>query len=181
MTLIFSKSSFSEDNLDKRLINEVGENVGVELGKVFSKDLIVFIAFGLDCPIMRTHLPILKDIILRYSDKNVSFMLINAVKNSDAKSILEFKKNYELGFPIYNDAENSLLKTLRFTTLSQAVIYQRSTQSVIYSGAISNQFTFDLSRKVATKKYLENALDSALANKKIKVPSSKIFGCSITL
>lgn len=166
--------------IDNIMIKEVGHQDFKSIKSVINTDFIVFIAFGTDCPIFKSQIPNLKKIIPAYTDKKVSFLLINSIKNASDENLLSFKKDYSLDFPIYFLNDSNLLKKLKFTTLSQAVFYQRSTDKILYSGAINNQFTFDLVREKATKNYLTDALDSALSGKKIREDKSKIFGCAIT-
>lgn len=143
-------------------------------------DLIVLIAFGINCPIFRKYIPTINALNKKYSKKGVTFLLVNAVKNSKNLEINKMIKEFEVALPVYQDSSMQLLKSLAFSTLSEVAFIRLSTNEILYKGAINNQMTFDFTRNTATNNYLIDAMESEFNKKEIKVKSALAFGCAIT-
>jgi hypothetical protein len=160
------------------ILAETGETKKVK--DLFVDDLAVFVAFGSECPILRNHIPNLHSLIQKYEASNIRFIFLDGVKSETPTQILEFKKHYKINFPIYLIKSSDVLKELGLKVLSQVAVYSIKKNKILYSGAINNQFSFDLNREKATENYLINALDAILKGKVVKQPTSRIFGCFIT-
>lgn len=150
------------------------------LASLAHNDLIVLVAFGSECPILRKHIPQLNALHEKFEGEKVKMIMVNTIKTQSKEILQEEIKNYALNAEIYQDSDPSLLKQLKFSTFSEAVLLNLSKNKVLYQGSINNQFTFDLSRPQPTKNFLADAVNSALAGKKIKIKSDDPFGCSIT-
>jgi hypothetical protein len=149
---------------------------------IAKSDLIVLIAYGNECPILRKFVPAINNMFAHYDAKKVSFFLINTISSSgDAdKTINAELKKFKLKAPVFLDDKNPLLKELGFSTFSESAVINLTTNEVIYKGAINNQFTFDLTRDVPTENYLIDAIEHGLAHTKPKVSQAKAIGCEIT-
>lgn len=169
---------FAQDLMNSE-IRLIENNKFEKINTSFKNDLIVFVAFGVACPIFRNQIPNLQTIITRFNEKKVDFIILNAVKNSSLEELNEFRKRYHFNLPVYELKDFNLLRELKLSTLSQVILYSKKS-GVLYSGAINNQFTFDLARPSATEHYLSDALTQALAGKKITKNRSRFFGCAIT-
>lgn len=165
----------SEYKLRDNLSTEI-----VSLQSMAKSDLVVLVAYGVECPILGKHVPTIKHLISNYETKGINFIFINSIKRSPEQEISDALKNFDLNVHVYHDNEGTMLKTLGFSTLSEVALIRLSTNEVLYRGAINNQFTLDLSRKIATKNYLQDAIDSAIKKEKITINNIKPFGCEIT-
>ncbi len=180
LLLIFSSSAFSGEKISEAVLREIGGTKKVMLKDIAKGDLVVLVAYGLECPILRKHTPVLRAMVEKYSKKNVSFIFINAIKSSTDDEILANNKDYFVGNTVYEGKQPPLLKELNFTVLSEVAVVKLSSNEVLYKGSINNQMTFDVTREKATQHYLDDALNSALSNKKLSLTKTKTFGCDIT-
>lgn len=175
-----SYSLFAKERIEEATLRDLSNNKKMTVKSIAKSDLTVLVAYGLECPILRKHTPTLKSLVEKFEKKNVSFIFINAIKSSTDEEILVNNKEFNVGANVYEDRNPSLLKELKFTTLSEVALIKLSTNEVLYKGSINNQMTFDVTREKATDNYLEEALNSALSNKKISKVKTKTFGCEIT-
>ncbi|MBC7430349.1 MAG: hypothetical protein H7336_17175, partial [Bacteriovorax sp.] len=151
----------------------------ISLPSMAKNDLIVLIAYGEGCPIIRKYVPTLNQTAKDYQGK-ATFLMINAVKSKSNSEIIIDKKNQGIELELYQDSHPSSLQKLGFKTLSEVVLIKKSTQEILYKGAVDNQFTFDLTRPKATEHYLIDALNNSIAGKKVKIKTSRVYGCAIT-
>lgn len=181
--LLLSLLSFNlsaAEKISETVLRDISTGNKTAVKDLAKSDLVVLVAYGLECPILRKHTPVLRAMVERYGKKNISFIFINAIKSSTDKEILENNKEYNVGSTIYEDRTPPLLKELNFSVLSEVALVRLSTNEVLYKGSINNQMTFDVTREKATENYLDDALNSVLAKKKIAVAKTKTFGCEIT-
>lgn len=143
-------------------------------------DLIIIVAYGTECPILRKHTSTLKKMIPELSKNNIPVYFVNLIKHTSDQELLENLKSYDVGGDVYSPKNSAQLKELGMTVLSEAALIRLSTNEVLYKGAINNQITLDLTRPVATEHYLQEAVTSVLSKNPVKVKSTKTFGCEIT-
>jgi len=133
-----------------------------------------------ECPILRKHAPYLKSLIQDFQNKDVSFILINAVKDVDDKTLINELNSYDLKADLYKDSEPSTLKRLNFKMLSEVVLLKKADQSILYQGSLNDRLTFDLTKPKADQHYLKDAILQSVNNKPVKVKKTPVFGCEIS-
>lgn len=122
------------------------------------------------CPISRKYIPSLARLEKEYSAKGVAFLFINptATDKPDARA---FAGRY-----IH---DNGKLTSVFAATSTTEVFILDSKRTVIYRGAIDDQYGAGYSRDEPRNRYLAVALDEALAGKMPITSATEAPGCSL--
>ena len=145
-----------------------------------SKKFLVVIAHGIECPVMRKNLQTFNDLYSKFSDR-VSFVMVNGVKNEGIDTIKQESLDYKIQIPLVKDVDQKILKALDIGILSSTALIDLETNKILYTGAVDDRVNLDVAKPEAKKRYLEEALESALAGKKIKTQKTKAYGCKILI
>lgn len=170
----------SADELKNVRLRTISSDQWQTLADIARNDLVLIIAYGSECPILRKHTPELNNIIEKYGTNKIHVVVVNTVKNLSDERLAEEKTDYAVKAPVYQAENLAFMQKLGLTTLSEVALISVSKSEVLYRGAINNQFTLDLSREKPTENYLRDAIESAMKNKKIKTKTTKAFGCEIS-
>ncbi|MFN7875617.1 MAG: redoxin family protein [Pirellula sp.] len=130
------------------------------------------------CPLSKKYLPTLVDLHREYAQRGVRFILVNSVatdKVSDMQSAAaRFGSNVEYIF----DKESAFTSHMSETTTTDAFIIDRS-HTLVYHGAIDDQYGFGYSIDKPRYTYLRDALDATLDQRAILVSATAAPGCLI--
>lgn len=151
-----------------------------KINDLTKSDLVIIVAYGIECPILRKHTTTFKKMIPELSKNNIPVFFLNLIKHTTNDELIENSKSYDIGGDIYSPKSSAQLKELGFTVLSETALVRLSTNEILYKGAVNNQITLDLTRPSPTEHYLSDAVKSTLAKNPVKTKSTKTFGCEIT-
>lgn len=139
-------------------------------------ELTVIAFTSTSCPLSKKYLPTLVELHREYAQRGVRFILVNSVatdKVSDMQSAAKrFGSNVEYNF----DKESTFASHMSATTTTDAFIIDRS-HTLIYHGAIDDQYGFGYSIDKPRYTYLRDALDASLAQRAIMVSATAAPGC----
>ena len=138
---------------------------------------VVLIFSSTGCPIVQKSIPKLKALRDEFGTKGVVFWLINSNAQDDSTSIKEEAGDFKIDLPILIDQSQSVARLLGATRTAEAVCIQTKSWTVFYRGAIDDQFGYGTEKRRASHTYLENALTSFLAGKKIAPARTEVKGC----
>lgn len=135
---------------------------------------IVIIFIATQCPVSNAYNSRMEKIYEEYKNKGIAFIGINSNKQESSEEIKEHAKKNNLNFIILKDEKNIVADKFNASVTPEVFILS-SNFDILYHGRI------DDSRKEDEVKGhdLKNALDEILANKKVSVPETKAFGCTI--
>lgn len=149
---------------------------------VSGNSVIVVVAHGADCPIMRKNAE--SFLALKKSYPQVSFIFVNGNPRDDSQIITKDEAEYFNGAHIWRNRDQNVLKALDLKTVGQAVVIVPTKKledwPIVFSGGISDRVNFDISLPQAKQNFLRAAIDSGLAKSDVKVPRAPVFGCAIT-
>jgi peroxiredoxin len=131
------------------------------------------------CWITRKSAPAMRALRAAYKAKGVEFLMINASRQDRAKSVAEEAAAYGLDMPILLDADQAVSAALGFTRAPEAVVLLPRDWSIVYRGAIDDRLGFGVEKPKATRRFLADALDDALAGREARVASAETLGCLI--
>lgn len=102
----------------------------------------------------------------------------------DRKTIRAETLQYAFGTPplppILRDEHQLVSRAFGVERTCEAVAIDTKTSTVIYRGAVDDQFTEGAKRPRATQNYLHDALTAFLAGRPVEQASTKVHGCLIT-
>ncbi len=136
--------------------------------------MLVFL--GTDCPIGNLYVPRLIELNRDYHNKGVVFLGINSNAHETEQDLAKYVRETGIDFPVLKDQQNKV---------SDSILVERTCETLVldgfgrirYRGAIDDQYLQGKSKDHPEQMYLRDALDALLANRPIKVPATRVFGC----
>lgn len=150
-----------------------------ELYRAGGKVAVLFFT-GTGCPIARKSAPKLRDLRNRWGDRGVSFWMINTFAEDTAEEARQ--EAGELGlwnFPYLRDPDQGVALALGVQRTAEVVAIETKTWTVVYQGAIDNQYAEGTERPAADQRYLAIALEEFLAGNPVSEPRTAARGCRI--
>jgi thiol-disulfide isomerase/thioredoxin len=142
------------------------------LGDSAAKKLLVVAVTNTTCPVSKKFAPTLASLEKDYAAKGVAFLFVNPTKAD--KPTNPFQGRY------VHDTNGQLAATLGFTSTTEVVVLD-SARTVVYRGAVDDQYGVGYQLDAPKTHFLKNALDSLLAEKKPDVQATTAPGCSLDL
>ena len=143
------------------------------------KALVVAVTSS-SCPISKKYLPTLAKLEKDYGSKGVGFLLLNPIATDSAEDIAKQLTAAEFKGPYFHDKNGSHTKTLGLTTTTEVFVIDPS-RTIVYRGAIDDQYGIGYSIDAPKRTYLKDALDAVMAGKEPAVRATTAPGCSLDL
>lgn len=138
----------------------------------FKDAKLTVVAFtSTSCPISKKYAPSLARIEKDYTPKGVAFLFVNATA-TDKPDVSGFSSRY------VHDTDGRLTAALGGTATTEVVVLD-SARTVLYRGAIDDQYGLGYALDAPRTKYLVPALDEALAGKPPVITATEAPGCSL--
>jgi peroxiredoxin len=139
--------------------------------------VVVFTSTG--CPIVQKSVPKLKALRDKFAARGVVFWLINSTVEDDAASVGQEAREFGIDLPILLDHSQSVARSLGATRTAEAFCIETRSWTIVYRGAIDDQFGYGTEKTRPTHSYLENSLNKFLAGKRIEPARTDAKGCRI--
>ncbi|MBU6210029.1 MAG: redoxin family protein [Planctomycetes bacterium] len=140
--------------------------------------LTVVALTSVTCPLCRKFGPSLARIESAFADRGVKVVVVN-VSGLDAVDIMR-KQVADLGFKgLYlNDGDGLIASALGARTTTEVFVIDAG-NTLVYRGAVSDQYGVDFTLDAPRHRFLESALESALAGKVPDLQAIASPGCAI--
>ncbi|QEL19115.1 redoxin family protein [Limnoglobus roseus] len=142
------------------------------LGDFGKQKYLVVAVTSSSCPLSKKFAPTLAKLEEEYGKKDVAFLFVNATKTDKPASA--FKG------PYVHDADGKLAAALGFTSTSEVVVLDAA-RTVVYRGAVDDQYGLGYSLDAPKHLYLKPTLDALLAGKPPEVAATTAPGCALDL
>lgn len=161
---------------------ELTDHMGVThaLDEYADQDFIVMYIHGSGCPIARLSVPTFLSIRDDYTDRNVSFLMLNSFIQDDLTRIRKEAEDFNIDFPILKDADQSVARSLGVERTAEVFIVDPRTREVLFRGPIDDSLGYETQRTSTNHNYLRDALDTVMAGGTVNmndIPDSK--GCLV--
>ena len=142
-----------------------------------SKDHLTVVAFtSTSCPISKKYLPTLVALNQDFAPRGVRFVLVNCVATDEAAEMKTASARFATGVEYASDKDSALAAHLGATSTTDVFVFDRS-HTVIYHGAIDDQYGFGYSVDAPRHNYLRDALEAALDQRPILVSATAAPVC----
>ncbi len=133
---------------------------------------------SITCPLCRKFGPSLARVEAAYRERGVKFVFVN-VSGTDSTADMR-KQVADLGFKgLYlDDAEQRIAARLDAHTTTEVFVVDAG-NTLVYRGAVSDQYGVGFSRDEPRHRFLEDALDAVLAARKPAIGATSSPGCAI--
>ncbi len=130
------------------------------------------------CPLTKKYASTLAALEEKYSKHGVRFVFVNPNKADDEKAIRSEIKHHGLDGEYVHDKDGRVTASLGAKTTTEVfVLDARST--LVYRGAVDDQYGFGYQTDAPKNTFLINALDAVLAGNTPKVEATTAPGCAL--
>ena len=147
----------------------------------FAKQRATVIAMtSTSCPLSKKYLPTLVHLAETYSGREVTWVLVNP-RATDKPADMQPAATSLGGKALYvHDPKGTLAQAVGAVTTADVIVLDAA-RTVVYHGAIDDQYGQGYAVDAPRHRYLANALDSLLANNLPLVAATSAPGCALDL
>jgi thiol-disulfide isomerase/thioredoxin len=176
LLLIISIKCYSQNSLFEFKLANI-QNKIISFSDLKKYKAIAFVFLLSDCPASQDYTLTLNELYLKYKDNNIAFVGIFPGKFSTDEELLKFQKLYKVTFPLFKDPDFVFTKWLE-AKIVPACFLLNNIGEIVYKGRI-NDWLFALGKKrmQITQNNLEDALNSIVKNKTLKIRETAPIGC----
>lgn len=142
--------------------------------------LTVIALTSVTCPLCKKFAPSLARIESAYAGKGVKFVYVNVSGEDSANDMRGQVKDQGFKGLYLNDKSQSIVAMLGAKTTTEVFVVDAG-NTLVYRGAVSDQYGVGFSHNAPRQRFLENALDAVLAGKQPDTTATSSPGCAIEL
>lgn len=157
-------------------LQPVGKGPAANLHSLCGEKATVLALVSPSCPVSKRYLPVLRRMEEQYADKGIRFIFIAAssADTDDDLAACAFKSS------VMRDHDGSLLRALSAHTTAEVFVLD-ARRTVIYRGAIDDQYGIGYSLDAPKHPFLAWALERALAGERPLVAATEAPACALEL
>ena len=141
----------------------------------------VVIAFtNTTCPLCKKYAPTLAALEKQFADQQVAFVFVNATSNEKPEAIRAAIASHGWSGSYVQDTGGAIARALGATHTTDAFVID-ARRTLVYRGAVDDQYGFGYSKEAPRAKYLAAALDAALASDRPDIAATSAPGCPLEL
>ncbi len=141
--------------------------------------IVVLEWLNYECPFSRYHhekANTMVELADKYKDKNVVWLAINSTSHLITEKNKEFAEKNNISYPILDDRSGKVGRAYKARTTPHMFIINAKGM-IVFDGAIDNSPLGR--RKKGVINYVDKALGELTSGKKISVPRTKPYGCTV--
>lgn len=144
-----------------------------------AKDGVAVIAMtGTGCPLCKKYAPTLAAIEDEYRRQGVRFVFVNPNKSEQGPRCHDAVSQHGFDGPYVSDPDSRICRALQADTTTEVFVVD-SSRTLVYRGAVNDQYGFAYASDAPTETFLEDALDAVLADKHPDVSATTSPGCEL--
>ena len=148
------------------------------LASVGDAKALVFAMTSTSCPISRKYLPTLAALIKNPDFKEVRWICINPIATDSQEDMLAAAKTLGPHVIYVHDREGLLSQAIDTRTTADAIVFD-SARTVLYHGAIDDQYGLGYSLESPRHHYLSNAISAVMTQRRPEPAATVAPGCAI--
>jgi peroxiredoxin len=152
----------------------------VSLSKIMGKNGLVIAMTNTSCPLCKKYAPTLSKLQETLTSKGLGMLLLNPTQNEKLADIRAIVQTHKLQSPYVHDADGSFCKTLATTSTAEVFLLDRQ-RTIVYRGAVDDQYGLGYSHDQAKRTYLLDAITALLAGKVPEPTATTAPGCELDL
>lgn len=169
-------------------VGELVPDVALTLADGTSKTLsalagkrgLLVVARSETCPVGRRYGVVLAGIEGEAAKAGVNVVYVNVQKGADDAIAASAAKDYGFAAPYAIDATRAAATALRLRSTTEVLLLDAA-RTVVYRGAVDDQFAVGLMRDAARETWLRDALKALAAGKRPPVEATTAPGCALDL
>jgi thiol-disulfide isomerase/thioredoxin/Ca2+-binding EF-hand superfamily protein len=149
-----------------------------ELGDFADQKAVVVAMTGTRCPICLKYAPTLAALEKRYRDRGVAFVFVNPNESEEIDRLQQAIETHGFRGPYVRDGNKKLPGVLGAVSTTDVFILDAA-RTLVYRGAVDDQYGFGYSLDAPQNNYLVDALDAVLAGRQPKIAATSAPGCEL--
>jgi len=146
---------------------------------VFKGAPAVAIAFtSTSCPVTKRYLPTLAALEKEFSARGVKFVFVNPIATDSAGDVTAAISSAGLTGPYMRDTKGRIRDAFGARSTAEVFVLDAA-RTVVYRGAIDDQYGIGYSRNAARERYLIDAIESVLGGNPPSVQATTAPGCAL--
>ena len=138
----------------------------------------VVIAFtSTSCPVTKRYAPTLATIEKQYSARGVKFIFVNAIAADASTDITAAIRTHGFTGPYVRDTRGEIAASLDAHSTAEVFVLDAA-RTLVYRGAVDDQYGLGYSQDAPKSRYLAAALDALLAGRQPPVAATTAPGCA---
>jgi len=151
----------------------------VKLSAFRDRPAVVVACVSAACPLSKKFAPELARLAAEYGGKNVAFVWISPT-GGEVAELRGFAEGFGLAAPLIHDVQSVAARALGATTTTEVFVLDAA-RTLVYRGAVNDQYGLGYSKEAPTKNYLREALDALLQGGTPIVAATTAPGCALDL
>ncbi|MBA3698960.1 MAG: redoxin domain-containing protein [Planctomycetes bacterium] len=141
---------------------------------------IVLFSFGTGCPIVRQNIAEVQAIAGDYLAKNVRVACLASSSADDLKAVKDEAASLQVTLPVMMDDTQLVAEALGITRTAEAIVINPKDMKLVWRGPVDDRVGYGAQKPEATRRYLREALDAALAGTPVPTDAPAVKGCLLT-
>jgi thiol-disulfide isomerase/thioredoxin/mono/diheme cytochrome c family protein len=158
---------------------DINGKVG-KLSDFKDRTALVVAVTSTSCPKSLKFAPTLARLEKAYRDRGVAFVFVNPIETDEPADIKKAIETHGFVGPYVHDKTGAFAKTIGALTTTDAFVLDPA-RTVVYHGAVDDQYGSGYSLDEPRHRYLAPALDALLAGRPVAVPATEAPGCDLDL
>ncbi len=142
-----------------------------------SKGLVIALTTT-SCPVSKRYVPTLAKLEKEFAAKGITFLFVNPTETDTLESIKDAIATQGLAGRYVHDKTDAFVKAIGASSTTEVFLVDAA-RTVVYRGAIDDQYGLAYSRDEARDTYLVDALNSLLAGKVTEIAATTAPGCAL--
>lgn len=151
-----------------------------QLSEVRDHKAVVFAMTSATCPVSKRLLPALADLQPELAKQGIPLVLVNSFSSESVEQIKEQLESVSFEGTYVHDTDLSVAKALDATTTTEVFLID-SRQTLLYRGALNDQYGIDYSIDAPRVNYLEEAIAAFLEGIAPTIAATAAPGCELDL
>ena len=141
---------------------------------------LVVIIFSDFCPVSNKFGPELARLEKDYAGKPMAFIFDCPIKAETTQDLMSYVSKYQLKSFVVHDTDGKLAKALGARTSTESFVLDAA-RTLVYRGAINDQYGLGYSKDKPAQTYLRDAIDDVLGGKTPAIAATTAPGCALDL
>ena len=150
----------------------------LKLSQLKGTNGLVIALFSATCPISNKLGAEYVRLAGECADRQVSFVLVNAVPGDKTEELQKFASDHQIKSAVLNDPQSGLLRALSATTTTEVFLIDAA-RTLVYRGAVHDQYGLGYNKDAPTKEYLRLALEDLTQGRPIQIAATTAPGCAL--
>jgi hypothetical protein len=157
-------------------MNAMPPSPSQSLSEIANKKTLIVALVSSSCPVSKRYLPTLARIEKEYAPRGVGFLLLAPTATDATAELRELFSANGIRAVCTRDEKGELRKALDARSTTEVFVID-SARTLIYRGAIDDQYGLGYSREAPQSEYLRAALDASLAARLPEIAATEAPGC----